>query len=110
MRDGERYRTIDLPLYRERIAAALTRRGLEVETIPVCCVRSEVAAAVSAFEAKHVDALVTLHLAYSPLTGSSRSAGRIVSAFTACRDLCNLLIRHGKAFHIEAGCIYCQTA
>lgn len=111
------------------MAEALTGCGLAVETAPVCRLRSEVSAAVSDFEAGGVDALVTLHLAYSPsleaaevLAGTSlpliildttpdygfgpdRHPDAIMynHGIHGVQDLCNLLIRHGKAFHIEAG-------
>ena len=49
-----------------RLAAGLETRGIGVETAPVCRVAAEFAAAVAGLEAAGVDALVTLHLAYSP--------------------------------------------
>ena len=48
------------------IAAALSNRGLDVVTAPVCRLQPEFAAAIREFESKDVDAVVTLHLAYSP--------------------------------------------
>lgn len=49
----------------DRIAAGFRQRGLTVETAPVCRVAEEFQAAIDAFEGR-VDAVVTLHLAYSP--------------------------------------------
>ena len=46
-------------------------RGLEVSTAPVCRVAPEFKAAIDGFEKAKVDALVTLHLAYSPSLESS---------------------------------------
>jgi len=111
------------------IAAELTRRGLEVISAPVCRIEKEFAAAVKKLEAAKVDALVTLHLAYSPsLESSAVLAGTklpiIVLDTTPAysyapgqdpdelmynhgihgvQDMCNLLLRNGKPFLIEAG-------
>jgi len=52
--------------YPERIAAGFEARGIAVRQAPVCCVADEIAAAVRQFEADGIDAIVTLHLAYSP--------------------------------------------
>lgn len=49
-----------------RIAAALEKRGITVQTAPVCRVADEFQAAIGQFEADGIDCLVTLHLAYSP--------------------------------------------
>ena len=111
------------------IAAELSRRGLEVVPVPVCRIEKEFAAAVKKLEAEKVDALVTLHLAYSPsLESSNVLAGTklpiIVLDTTptwsfspgqdpaevlynhgihGVQDMCNLLLRNGKPFLIEAG-------
>ncbi len=111
------------------IAAELSRRGLDVVAAPICRVRKEFAAAVKKLEAEKVDALVTLHLAYSPSLESSDVLARtrlplIVLDTTptysfspeqdpdevmtnhgihGVQDMCNLLIRNGKAFLIETG-------
>ena len=112
-----------------RIADALASRGLAVETAPFCRLRDEVHQAVRSFENASVDAIVTIHLAYSPSLESAEVLARsplpiIVLDTTpdvdfgpdqspdaimfnhgihGVQDLCNLLIRHGKAFQIEAG-------
>ncbi len=112
-----------------QVADALGALGLEVRTAPVCRQRAEFAAAVRAFEAAGVDALVTLHLAYSPSLESAavlaRSALPLIVLDTTptfdygpgqdpeelmfnhgihgVQDMCNLLIRNGKPFRIEAG-------
>ena len=125
--DGTRRPKIDE--FPRTIAAELEKRGLEVVTAPVCRIRKEFAAAVKKLEAEKVDALVTLHLAYSPsLEASDVLAGTkmpiIVLDTTPAysfspaqdpdelmynhgihgvQDMCNLLIRNGKPFLIEAG-------
>ena len=55
----------------QQIASALTDRGLEVDTVPVCRLKPEFESAIRQFEGKQVDAIVTLHLAYSPSLESS---------------------------------------
>lgn len=44
----------------------LAAQGLEVVAAPICCLRGEFDDAISAFNQQDVDAIVTLHLAYSP--------------------------------------------
>ncbi len=111
------------------IAAALKKRGLEVATAPVCRLRDEVRRALKAFEDTGVDAVVTLHLAYSPsleaadLLAATPLPLIVLDTTPTCdfgpgqhpdeimynhgihgvQDLCNLLLRRGKVFTIEAG-------
>ena len=111
------------------IAQEFEKRGVHVESAPVCRVRNEFAQAVASFEKAGVDALVTLHLAYSPSLesvdviaatdipvfvldttpafefGPEQSVGEIMynHGIHGVQDLCNLLIRFGKPFRIEAG-------
>ena len=113
----------------ETIAAQLEERGLAVVRSPLCRVKSEFAEAVQSFEQEGVDALVTLHLAYSPSLESAQALARtrlplvvLDTSPTAdfsptqnadeimynhgvhgVQDMCNLLIRNGKPFEIEAG-------
>lgn len=120
----ERVDSFQLTIERE-----LAGKGLEVVSVPPCRIQPEFEAAVRSFEEQGVDAVVTLHLAYSP---SLESAG--VLAATALplvildttptydfgpeqlsdeimynhgihgvQDMCNLLLRYGKEFQIEAG-------
>ena len=115
--------------YYDEIAGKLTAKGLEVVKVPFCCVRSEFADAVAKFEAEKVDAIVTLHAAYSPsLESIDALAGTklpiIVCDTTVCpgfgpdqptpdimychgihgvMDMCSLLIQRGKPFAIAAG-------
>lgn len=111
------------------IAQALEQRGAQVVTAPVCRLHSEFAQTVNAFEQAKVDLLVTLHLAYSP----SLESAEVLAATTlpivvldttptydyspqqnpdelmynhgihGVQDMCNLLLRLGKSFQIEAG-------
>ncbi len=115
--------------FRELIVAQLEKRGLEVVAAPVCRLEGEFAAAVRSFEDAQADAIVTLHLAYSPSLESAQALAQtrlpiIVLDTTPAydfgpgqspdeimfnhgihgvQDMCNLLTRKGKAFQIEAG-------
>lgn len=115
--------------FRDTIAGELRQRGLRVAVAPVCRLAPEVELAVHDLAAAGVDALVTLHLAYSPSEESAPILARsplplIVLDTTPAldfgpqqdgaeimynhgihgvQDLCNLLLRHGKPFWIEAG-------
>ena len=55
----------------DTVAARLAEQGIEVVRVPVCRVRAEFDAAVRAIEEADADAIVTLHLAYSPSLESS---------------------------------------
>ena len=115
--------------FSQQIAAALAARGLEVRTAPVCRVAPEFKAAIRGFEKAPVDAIVTLHLAYSPsLESSAALAATPLPIVVLCttptydygprqnpeelsynhgihgvQDMCNLLLRNKKVFQIEAG-------
>lgn len=115
--------------FRDLIASKLGERDLQVSVAPVCRVAPEFAAAVCSFEAEQVDAIVTLHLAYSPSEESapilaatplpvivldttptfdfspSQSPDEVMynHGIHGVQDLCNLLLRRGKTFHIEVG-------
>ena len=112
-----------------QIAAAFREQGVAVESCPVCRVAPEFAKAVKGFEKAGVDALVTLHLAYSPsLEAAAALAGTALPIIVldtsptfdfgptqdpaeimgnhgihGVQDMCNLLLRRGKPFVIEAG-------
>jgi L-arabinose isomerase len=122
-------RRIKVEEFPRTIAAELAKRGLDVVSAPVCRIEKEFAAAVRKLESEKVDALVTLHLAYSPSLESSGVLARtklplIVLDTTptfsyapeqdpdelmynhgihGVQDMCNLLLRNGKPFLIEAG-------
>ncbi len=112
-----------------RIAAGLQARGLEVLAAPVCRLKAEFQAAVRGFQRGGAEAIVTLHLAYSPSlesadalascplpvilcdTTPSRSYGPQTDpgelmynhGIHGVQDLCNLLLRRGKPFELEVG-------
>ncbi|HHW30998.1 MAG TPA: hypothetical protein GXX20_04880 [Clostridiaceae bacterium] len=120
---------IRIDAFRDAIIDELTKRGLEVVAAPVCRIEPEFEEAVSNFEKNDVDAIVTLHLAYSPSLESSDILAKtklpiIVLDTTptfnfspsqqteeisynhgihGVQDMCNLLIRNNKPFFIEAG-------
>lgn len=111
------------------IAAELDKRGLRVITAPVCRLEKEFQGAIADIEEAGVDALVTLHLAYSPSLesisalagtplpiivldttpspsfGPDSDPGQILMnhGIHGVQDMCNMLIRAGKPFEIEAG-------
>lgn len=113
----------------QMIASELGARGLDVVTAPVCRVEKEFRKAVGTFESEGTDAIVTLHLAYSPSLESAEVLSEtnlpiIVLDTTptysyapdqdpaelmfnhgihGVQDMCNLLIRRLKSFEIEAG-------
>jgi len=115
--------------YLERIAAGLEARGVAVRQAPICCVADEFSAAVRRFEADGIDAIVTLHLAYSPsleaieaLCGTSLpivildatmdakfgievSPDRLMynHGIHGVMDLACMLRRRGRSFEIVAG-------
>jgi L-arabinose isomerase len=101
-------------------------KGLDVVAAPVCRVKSEFENAVRSLESAGADAIVTLHMAYSPSLESADALAStdlplIVLDTTptyqfgpeqnpdeimfnhGVQDLCNLLIRRGKPFQITAG-------
>ena len=118
-----------LGVFYASISNALQRQGVEVVTAKICRLKPEFAAAIKKFEKAEVDAIVTLHLAYSPSLESAEVLVRtrlpIVVFDTTpdfafdpsqlpekimtnhgihgVQDMCNLLIRNNKPFIIEAG-------
>ncbi|MDO8683493.1 MAG: hypothetical protein Q7N50_08435 [Armatimonadota bacterium] len=111
------------------IAEELQERDIDVVTTNICRLESEFEAAIKSFEDTGVDAVVTLHLAYSPSLESAQALAKtklpiIVLDTTptyeygpeqnaaelmynhgihGVQDMCNLLIRNGKPFEIESG-------
>lgn len=118
-----------LEAFYERIAGQLEGRGVKVLRTAPCRREPEVAAAVRKFEEAGAHAVVTLHLAYSPSLesaavlattklpilvldttetlafGPDQSPDEIMynHGIHGVQDLCNLLLRRGKRFHLEAG-------
>ena len=112
-----------------KIVRELEKRGLDVVCAEVCRIKPEFETAIGRFEKENADAIVTLHLAYSPsLESVDALAGTelplIVLDTTptfdyspaqdpdellynhgihGVQDMCNLLLRRGKEFLIEAG-------
>ena len=115
--------------FRQQIATALEERGLEMSAAPVCRLEAEFNAAIGNFEKAGMDAIVTLHMAYSPSLESSAGLAAtrlpiIVLDTTptygygprqdtvellynhgihGVQDMCNVLLRNHKPFQIEAG-------
>lgn len=111
------------------IADALEKRGLEVVRTGICRVKPEFETALKVFQDAGLDAIVTLHLAYSPSLESAEALAKtklpIIVLDTSptssygpsqdsselmynhgihgVQDMCNLLIRNGKQFQIEVG-------
>lgn len=113
----------------DRIRGEFERHGVTVSAGKICRVESEFKREVLRWEKSGVDAIVTLHLAYSPSLESAgvlaRSRLPVIVLDTTptfdfgprqksseimgnhgihgVQDLCNMLLRHGKHFEIEAG-------
>ena len=107
----------------------LQASGLDVITSDVCRLAEEFTTAIKFFETENVDAIVTLHLAYSPSLESEKALAATnlpiiildttpdftYDQFTdsaalmlnhgihGVQDMCNLLIRNGKTFTVCAG-------
>jgi L-arabinose isomerase len=112
-----------------QIRAELEKRGLLVLSAPVCRVKAEFEAAMTQFERAGAEAIVTLHLAYSPSLESAEVLARTELPIIVCdttptwsygpgqdpdelmynhgihgvQDMCNLLLRNGKPYHVEVG-------
>lgn len=115
--------------YCQSLADALSATGVEVVTADICRIAPEFKAAVASFEAAEVDAIVTVHLAYSPSlesidaiaatklpvlvldTTRDYSFGFDVIAggvsfnhgIHGVQDFCNLLRRRGKDYSLFVG-------
>jgi len=113
----------------KKIKEKLEELDLDISTTPVCRIKEEFTKAVKTFEKKQVDAIVTLHLASSPSLesvdilaktslpliildttpdfdfGFSVDPAKIMlnHGIHGVQDMCNMLLRKGKPFMIEAG-------
>ncbi len=113
----------------QRASQRLREQGLEVVNVPVCRLAGEFEQAVALFEQQDCDAIVTLHLAYSPSLESEKALAATklpliildtTPAYTfdqhtddaaimlnhgihGVQDMCNLLLRNGKTFRVCAG-------
>ena len=111
------------------VAAALEAEDLELSVSDVCRVRPEFERAVAGFNAQGVDAVVTLHLAYSPsleaidalaaldvpiiLMDTTPTYDFIAEAgvpaidrnhgIHGVQDLCSMLKRRGVKYHLACG-------
>lgn len=111
------------------IGAELAKRGVKVLATDICRQAKEFSAAVKDFENEGAEAIVTLHLAYSPSLESAAALAATELPIVICdttptysmapdqdpgeifynhgihgvQDMANLLIRNGKSFFIEAG-------
>ena len=107
----------------------LRKQGLDVVSWDVCRLEEEFMAAIRFFEEENADAIVTLHLAYSPSLESEKALAATklplivldtTPDFTydqytddaalmhnhgihGVQDMCNLLVRNGKKFVVCAG-------
>ena len=115
--------------FTKTIAEELGKRDVIVNQSPICRTKEEFSKAIKSFEKEKVDAIVTLHLAYSPSLESAGvlsktkipiivldttpeyDFGENVSSeeilynhgIHGVQDLCSMLNRNGKEFFIEAG-------
>jgi L-arabinose isomerase len=111
------------------ISGEFRKRGVEVVTGRICRLAAEFAKEIKSFENAGVQAIVSLHLAYSPSLESANALKatklpviildttpdyefspdtaplRIMfnHGIHGVQDMCNLLLRNGKDFIIEAG-------
>lgn len=118
-----------LEVFVKKLSNRLGQLGVTIEVAPVCRLESEFKAALKVLEGNDLDALITLHLAYSPSLESAAVLANtrlpIVVLDTTpvfsfgpettpdlimnnhgihgVQDMCNLLNRHGKAFAMEVG-------
>jgi len=121
-------RTLQMPFLKD-VALALEAEGLMVTVSDVCRVRREFERAVEDFNCLDVDAVVTLHLAYSPsleaidalaalkapiiLMDTTPTYDFIAAAglqaidrnhgIHGVQDLCSVLRRRGVPFHLVCG-------
>lgn len=119
----------DIDAFHQQVSRRLSDRGLDVVDVPVCRLAAEFERAVKTFETNRVDAIVTLHLAYSPSLESEKalagtdlpliildatpnytydqhtemSALMLNHGIHGVQDMCNLLRRNGKQYQICAG-------
>lgn len=119
----------DVEAFRDDVATAIGDLGVLVHTAPVCRQESEFESAVAEIERLGADAIVTLHLAYSPSLECEGPLSRtqlpliildttpserfdetthphqmmLNHGIHGVQDMCNRLLRAGKRFEIHAG-------
>lgn len=115
--------------YYDELCAELEKTGAELVKTEICRIAPEFAAAVELFEKEKVDAIVTVHMAYSPSLecidalaatklpilimdttrnyncGFDMAPGAVswCHGIHGVQDMCNLLRRRGKDYTIFAG-------
>ncbi|MDY0091377.1 MAG: hypothetical protein RBT80_01595, partial [Candidatus Vecturithrix sp.] len=88
------------------IAAEFEKRHITVLTSPICRIREEFETAITTFEHSGADAIVTLHLAYSPSLESAEVLARTELPIIVCdttptfsygpeQDPAELIYNHG---------------
>lgn len=126
--DTQAWLRADVEAFKEEIEGKLGET-LEVVSHPICRIAGEIQEAVDSFKAQDVDAVVTVHLAYSPsLEGCEAlgqanlpilvldttpdysftpvtGAGRIMQnhGIHGVQDLCSVLRRQGTPYQVFAG-------
>ena len=119
----------EVEAFYQEVAERLRALGFDVITNPLCCLKPQFEQALERFESHGAEAVVTLHLAYSPSLESAEplaatqlplvvldttpdflfdatiDSGRIMNnhGIHGVQDMCNLLRRNGKPFAIYAG-------
>ena len=115
--------------FNQNIIKELNQLKINVLAVPISCVKEDFLKAIKLFEKNQVDAIVAIHLAYSPSLESAKVLAKtkipIIILDTTpnyefgpdidpdeimynhgihgVQDLCNVLLREGKDFIIEAG-------
>ncbi|MBE6645810.1 MAG: hypothetical protein E7612_10640 [Ruminococcaceae bacterium] len=119
----------DMEKYCDSVAEKLEEAGLELVRADICRIAPEFDAAVKGFETADVDAVITVHLAYSPSLecidalastnlpilildttrdynfGFDVASGSMMfdHGIHGVQDMCNLLKRRGKDYSLFAG-------
>ena len=112
-----------------KIAESFQSKGITVKTAQVCRLEHEFQEVVDSFSKKNVQAIVTIHLAYSPSLesinpllntdtpliilnttpdfsfGPTRKPERISfnHGIHGVQDMCSMLVRNNRQFYIESG-------
>ncbi len=120
---------VRLEKFYNQLAGIFEEKGVEVVKSPFCRLSNEFSNAVSIFEAETVDAIVTVHMAYSPSLESidalsktelpivvldttetleftnNQDAGEIMycHGVHGVMDMCSMLTRRGKKYAIASG-------
>ncbi len=128
--DGSPAMRVRIDEFCNEIKALLEDRDdVELVSADICRLENEFRDAIKLFEDRNVDSIVTLHLAYSPSLESEKALkdtslpivildttpnydftndddAAVISynhGIHGVQDMCNLLVRNGKQFFVEAG-------